>query len=104
MNSTSKTNQKGFPMNMSGYKVAQLVNRALAKVGEYPIPPQMVYTYIKKGFIPSHLSASGQRVVTRRDAGAFSRVFVANRLAARADAIANDEPCGPFVAPSQVSA
>ena len=91
-------------MNMTGYQVTRLTNRALAKAGEYPIPPQMVYTYIKKGFIPSHLSAAGQRVVTRRDAGAFARRFVFNRLAARADALVNDQPVGPFVAPSQVSA
>jgi hypothetical protein len=103
-NSTKQTNPKGQAMKknlLTGYQVAALTNRALDKVGEYPIPPQMVYTYIKKGFIPSHISASGQRVVRLRDAGAFARRFVANRQANRADALAFDTPCGPFVAPSQ---
>jgi hypothetical protein len=83
-------------MNLTAYQVARLVNIELAKVGEYPIPSQMCYTYVRKGFIPSHVSATGQRVVRLRDARAFAARFVANRQANRADALEFGE-CAQFV-------
>lgn len=88
---------------LTGYQVAGLVNKALDKVGEYPIPPQMIYTYIKKGFIMSFINASGQRVVSRREAGNFSRRFIANRQANRADAIEHGS-CAQFVTAQEAKA
>ena len=38
---------------MTGYEVAKRANVALTEAGLKTIPPQMVYNYIKKGFIPS---------------------------------------------------
>lgn len=39
---------------VSPYKAAQIVNALLAEAGvEKTLPPQMFYTYTKKGYIPS---------------------------------------------------
>lgn len=38
---------------VTGYKAAQMINESLKQVGLPSIPPQMVYTYLRKGYIPS---------------------------------------------------
>jgi hypothetical protein len=38
---------------VSPYAAAKLVNTVLVEVGLKEIPPQMMYNYVKKGYIPS---------------------------------------------------
>lgn len=38
---------------VSPYAAAKLVNAVLVEVGLKEIPPQMMYNYVKKGYIPS---------------------------------------------------
>jgi hypothetical protein len=88
----------------TGYQVARIVNAAIAdQHAGHPVPPQMIYTYIKKGMIKSYLTPAGQRVVSQQEAVTFTKVFVFNRKAAQADAIANGA-FGPFITPAFAAA
>ena len=50
---------------MSPYKAANLVNGWIAEAGiEKKLPPQMIYTYVKKGYIASVETEDGKKVVT----------------------------------------
>jgi len=49
---------------MSPYKAANLVNGWIAEAGvDKKLPPQMIYTYVNKGYIAS-LEVEGKKVVT----------------------------------------
>lgn len=82
-------------MQLTPYQVAKQVNAELAAVGEYPIPTQMVYTYVRKGFIPSNRGR-----VSSGNALRWVRRFVANRQAARATALSTGS-FGQFVDPAR---
>ena len=76
---------------MTGYKVAKRVNAELRTRGLKEIPPQMVYQYIAKGYIPSHV-VNGQSLVTEPEADAWIQGYVNRRVereAERAAAIAS---------------
>jgi hypothetical protein len=73
---------------LTGYKVAKLTNQALADQGLAPIPPQMVYTYIRKGYIRS-VVIGGQRLVTRRDANKWIRAHVLGAIERNQQALAD---------------
>ena len=61
---------------MTGYALAKLVNSALAEEGLKPIPPQMVYNYIRKGYIEASFGD-----VPDDAAASFIETYVANRIA-----------------------
>lgn len=49
----------------SPYKATNLVNTWIAEAGvEKKLPPQMLYTYVKKGYIASETTEAGKQVVT----------------------------------------
>ena len=50
------------PNHITGYNLAQLVNQLLKMDGIDPIPPQMIYRYIKDGRIPSEV-VGGRKMV-----------------------------------------
>jgi len=73
------TNQEETTMTtttLTGYQTAKVVNEMLAARGLKAIPPQMVYNYIKKGYIPSQ---HGQ--VTLEAAAEWADAYVAKRAA-----------------------
>jgi hypothetical protein len=48
----------------SPYKCASVVNEQLVEMGvEKVLPPQMFYTYVKKGYIKSETDQSGKKYV-----------------------------------------
>jgi hypothetical protein len=60
---------------MTGYAVAKRVNEILTSAGLKAIPPQMVYNYIKKGYIPS---TNGE--VSVEAAAEWAEQYIAKRL------------------------
>jgi hypothetical protein len=51
----SNKSQTQTVQTITGYAAAKLVNHALAEAGvDKKIPPQMIYTYLRKGYIKSH--------------------------------------------------
>jgi hypothetical protein len=64
---------------MSGYEVAKRVNEILASAGLKEIPAQMVYHYIKKGYIAS-TDVNGAKRVSVEDAAAWCEAYVTKRL------------------------
>lgn len=51
--------------SMSPYAATKIVNEWIKNEGiEKTLPPQMIYTYTKKGYIPSVTDESGKRTVT----------------------------------------
>lgn len=64
---------------MTGYQVAKLANKELAANNLKTIPPQMVYNYIKKGYIKAELG-----VVSEAEANRWIEKYVATKLAKQA--------------------
>jgi len=65
---------------LTGYQLAKAVNRKLAENGiTKEIPAQMVYSYIKQGFIKSVVIGNQNRVELE-EAKAWAAKFVARRL------------------------
>jgi len=53
---------------MTPYAAAKVINETLKQRGiEKKLPPQMFYTYVGKGYIPSTTTENGKKVVTRED-------------------------------------
>ncbi len=51
---------------LTGYMCAKIVNARLRKEGvDKHLPEQMLYSYIKKGYIESTLNSEHKRVVSR---------------------------------------
>lgn len=75
---------------MTPYQAAKLINAALAaagvvdtkKGGTKQIPPQMVYTYVRKGYIPSEFGRVAQSDVEE---------WLAGYLAKQSKAVADPE-------------
>lgn len=65
--------------NLTGYKFHKVVNEELATHNLAPIPPQMVYNYISKGYIKS-VEVDGKRFVTAADGAEWQAKYVAKRL------------------------
>jgi hypothetical protein len=67
---------------LTGYKTAKFVNEMLKDreartgVAMKPIPPQMIYNYISKGYIPST-----DGLVDEADAAEWAEAYVAKRAA-----------------------
>ena len=40
-------------LNLTGYQLSQVANAKLEELGMEPIPSQMIYNYIRKGYIAS---------------------------------------------------
>lgn len=52
----------------SPYKCASVVNEQFVEMGiEKVLPPQMFYTYVKKGYIKSETDQSGKKYVKQSD-------------------------------------
>ena len=69
---------------MTGYKLAKLVNARLRGEGLKEIPPQMVYQYISKGYIPS-AEVNGQNLVDETVAEEWIDAYVERRIAREAE-------------------
>jgi hypothetical protein len=69
---------------LSGYEVAKKVNELLRGSGLKEIPAQMVYHYIKKGYIES-VDVNGARKVPVDKAAEWVQAYYAKRVA-KADA------------------
>jgi hypothetical protein len=65
---------------LSGYEVAKKVNEVLTSAGLKAIPAQMVYHYIKKGYIQS-VDVNGARRVTVEEAARWAQDYLAKRTA-----------------------
>jgi hypothetical protein len=65
--------------NLTGYKFHKVVNEELALHGLDPIPPQMIYNYISKKYIPS-IEIDGKRFVTEEAGAEWQAKYVAKRL------------------------
>lgn len=74
MPQTAMTMPKEDTVLLTGYQTAKVVNEMLTMRGLKVIPPQMVYNYIKKGYIPS---VNGQ--VTLTAASEWADAYVAKR-------------------------
>lgn len=62
----------------SPYKLAGAVNKILANIGiEKVLPPQMFYTYVKKGYI----KADDNKRITREDAITWTEKYIAKYAA-----------------------
>ena len=62
----------------SPYKLAKAVNKILDNVGiEKVLPPQMFYTYVKKGYI----KADDNKRITREDAITWTEKYIAKYAA-----------------------
>lgn len=64
---------------LTGYRLAKKVNEVLEHFELKSIPPQMVYNYIKKGFIPT-TEVNGQALVTNEDAVTWVHKYVSKKL------------------------
>lgn len=53
--------------SLSPYACAGVVNEQLEEMGLPTLPPQMFYTYVKKGYIDSFIAADGKRKVSELD-------------------------------------
>ncbi len=65
---------------LTGYAMTKLVNLALDEAGFKEIPPQMVYSYIQKGYIPS-IVVGTQKRVTETDVEIWIENHVAKKVA-----------------------
>jgi hypothetical protein len=78
--------------SLSPYGCARVVNVELEELGLSTLPPQMFYTYVKKGYIDSFLAADGKRKVSEIALAAWFTAYVAKKqaLAAAKATIAAD--------------
>jgi hypothetical protein len=76
--------------HLTAYAVAKAANKALVERGLKEIPPQMVYTYVRKGYIPSTI-VDNQSVVSIQDAQDWISKYVAQKLEKAAKAAEVDE-------------
>lgn len=65
---------------LTGYKVAKLANTQLTEAGLNEIRPQMVYNYMKKGFIKT-VEVDGQNKVEIEVAQAWIDAYIAKKTA-----------------------
>jgi hypothetical protein len=69
------------------------VNPELEEMGLPTLPPQMFYTYVKKGYIPSFKAADGKVKVSEVDLAKWFTGYLAKKqaiAAAKATLAAND--------------
>jgi 3-methyladenine DNA glycosylase Tag len=77
--------------NLTAYQVAKAANKALEARQLKAIPPQMVYTYVRKGYIKSAV-VNGQNMVSLQDAEAWITKYVASKLEKASEATAAEAP------------
>jgi hypothetical protein len=65
----------------SPYSCTKIVNEQLTERGLTTIPPQMMYTYVAKGYIASFINDAGKRVVSELDLANWFEVYVAKKAA-----------------------
>lgn len=63
---------------LTGYKVAKAANEALKEAGFEEIPPQMVYNYMRKGYIAT-VEQDGKKFVEEKVANAWIAGLVEKR-------------------------
>jgi hypothetical protein len=83
--STPTTLTNAFPTTppvYSPYQCAKAVNEMFADANiDKVLPPQMFYTYTKKGYIPSHIDEQGKKKVTHQNlADWFVRYCTKNNI------------------------
>ncbi len=74
MNNNNSTNNL-----VTGYQATKFVNEYLTVRGLKEIPPQMVYNYMKKGYIESVI-VNGQKMIDIETLGVWVEKYVARKL------------------------
>ena len=64
--------------NYSGYAAAKVVNERLTSEGLKNIPPQMIYNYVSKGYIPAR-KINGKKVIASEDLAAWLETYIARK-------------------------
>jgi hypothetical protein len=64
---------------MTAYQLAKAVNKELDLRGLKAIPPQMVYQYFAKGYIPT-FESNGQRLCTSETAADWTGWYIGKRV------------------------
>lgn len=88
------TNTTSF-RSLSPYACAKVVNPELEEMGLPTLPPQMFYTYVKKGYIPSFVAGDGKTKVSELDLAKWFTGYLAKKQAiaeAKATLAANEAP------------
>jgi hypothetical protein len=67
------------PLTLTGYQLSQVANAKLEELGMEPIPSQMVYNYIKKGYI-AHVEAVVNGKTVKRVALEDAKVWLASYI------------------------
>lgn len=67
--------------SLTAYACAKTVNAELTEMGLDTLPPQMFYTYVKKGYIPSFVAADGKRKVSELDLAKWFQTYVTKKQA-----------------------
>jgi hypothetical protein len=65
----------------SPYKCAQIINEELAELKLPAIPPQMMYNYVKKGYVASFVAADGKIKVNEIDLANWFTTYLAKKQA-----------------------
>jgi len=82
-NSTeSTTTESAESTTLTGYQMAKAVNKLLVSKGYNKIPAQMVYSYIKQGYIPS-VVVNGQNRVELSVAREWAAKYIARKETAK---------------------
>jgi hypothetical protein len=84
-NTPTTTPHEEAPMStltptLTGYQLAKAVNTLLAEENLSPIPPQMIYNYIKNNLIPTTSTPDGKKVIRMEDAEAWMHKYVTRRM------------------------
>jgi hypothetical protein len=64
---------------MTAYELAKKVNEQLTRHNLKKIPPQMVYQYVSKGYIPSYVE-NGQSLIDNETATLWTQWYVGKRV------------------------
>ena len=74
------------------YRATKIVNEMIKDRGvERTLPPQMLYNYTAKGYIPSTKTEDGKRTVTHQDLVTWFEGYFQKNLAPKTTAVEVDE-------------
>jgi hypothetical protein len=69
-------------MYFTGYQLTKMINTELEKYGIKSIPPQMIYNYMKKKYIPT-VVIDNQVVVNHDDGIEFMNKYVQKKVSVK---------------------
>ena len=67
-------------MNITGYQLTDVLNSKLSEHGMKKIPPQMIYNYIKKGYISHVVDEKGKKRVELTEAKRFITSYLSGDI------------------------